>query len=98
MPASDPTSGPTAGHAPFRGRVLYRRTPLAGALVMAIFRDDPSVRLTTRSATDGTFTFTLPKPGVWLIKSVHMVDAPMGSGAEWESFWASITFERPAQK
>jgi uncharacterized GH25 family protein len=98
VPASDPTAAPAAGHAPFRGRVLYRRTPLAGALVVAIFRDDTSLRLTARSAADGTFTFALPKGGVWLVKSVHMVDAPSGSGAEWESFWASLTFDWPAQK
>jgi uncharacterized GH25 family protein len=93
-----PASDPTAGHAPFRGRVLYQRTPLAGALVVAIFRDDTSVRLTSRSAADGTFTFALPKAGVWLVKSVHMVDAPSGSGAEWESFWGSLTFDWPVQK
>jgi uncharacterized GH25 family protein len=98
VPASDPTSGPTAGHVPFRGRVLYQRTPLAGALVVALFRDDPTVRLTARSGADGTFTFALPKPGVWLVKSVHMVDAPSGSGAEWESFWGSLTFDWPATK
>ena len=98
VPAIDPTAGPTAGHAPLRGRVLFHRTPLAGALVVALFRDDPSVRLTARSATDGTFTFALPKPGVWLVKSVHMIDAPKGSAAEWESFWGSLTFDWPAQK
>ena len=34
--------------------------------------------------------------GVWLIKAVHMIAAPPGSGAEWESFWASLTFALPA--
>jgi hypothetical protein len=29
---------------------------------------------------------------MWLIKSVHMIPAPAGSGAEWASFWASLTF------
>ncbi len=88
-----PAADPTAGQAPFRGRVLFHRTPLAGALVVAIYRDDTSVRATARSGTGGTFTLALPKPGVWLVKSVHMVEAPPGSDAEWESFWASMTFE-----
>jgi len=38
----------------------------------------------------------LDRPGLWLIKAVHMVPAPEGSGAEWESLWASLTFELPA--
>jgi hypothetical protein len=30
---------------------------------------------------------------VWLVKAVHMVPAPAGSGADWESIWASLTFK-----
>src|SRR6266542_1047920 len=38
---------------------------------------------------------TQPLAGVWLIKSVQMIDAPRGSNAEWESLWASLTFDAP---
>lgn len=31
----------------------------------------------------------------WLVKAVHMLPAPAGSGADWESLWASLTFEIP---
>jgi hypothetical protein len=90
VPSTDPTHDP----GPFRGRVVYERTPRAGALVVAVSQDDPSVRLATHTARDGSFSFALPRGGVWLIKSVLMIDAPRGSGAEWESVWASLTFER----
>jgi hypothetical protein len=30
---------------------------------------------------------------MWMIKAVHMVPAPAGTGADWESVWASLTFE-----
>jgi hypothetical protein len=30
---------------------------------------------------------------MWLIKAVHMVEAPAGANAEWASYWASLTFE-----
>jgi hypothetical protein len=30
---------------------------------------------------------------MWLIKAVHMIPAPSGANADWESFWASVTFE-----
>ena len=33
--------------------------------------------------------------GVWLVKAVHMVPLPKGQDADWESFWASLTFELP---
>src|SRR5207244_11086169 len=63
-----PAEDPTVSTAPFRGRVLFRGSPLAGALVVAMLRSDPSVRLTARSDAGGGFVFNLPKAGVWLIK------------------------------
>ena len=74
--------------------VLYEGKPLANALVVAMHRDDSSLRLRLRSDRKGRVTFHLPKRGVWLIKSVQMIPAPAGSNADWESLWASLTFER----
>jgi hypothetical protein len=34
-------------------------------------------------------------PGVWLIKCVHMVEAGWFSRADWQSLWASLTFDAP---
>ena len=36
---------------------------------------------------------TLGKPGVWLVNTVHMTDAPPGSDARWQSLWSSLVFE-----
>ena len=44
--------------------------------------------------SDEFIIFNLPKNGVWLIKSVQLIPAPAGSDADWESLWASLTFER----
>ena len=74
-------------------RLLYESKPLAGALVIALHRDDTSLRLRARSDAKGRVTFKLPKRGVWLIKSVQMIPAPPASNADWESLWASLTFE-----
>lgn len=81
------------GVSPFRGRVLFENKPLPGALVVATWRNDPRVRLLMRSNPQGRFAFTSPRRGVWLITSVEMVEAPMFSKADWESLWASLTFE-----
>jgi hypothetical protein len=37
----------------------------------------------------------LARAGAWLVKTVHMVPAPTDTGADWESLWASLTFEIP---
>jgi len=74
-------------------KVLYESKPLAGALVIALNRDDDSLRIQARSDASGRVSFKLPKGGVWLIKSVWMIPAPPSSNADWESLWASLTFE-----
>ena len=74
-------------------RLTYASQPLQGALVVAINRQHPSEKLTARSDRDGRVRFRLPHRGVWLLKAVHMIPAAADSGAEWESFWASLTFE-----
>jgi len=66
----------------------------ANAFVTAIHRDDPAARVSARSDASGRVTLSLPRSGVWLVKSVQMIAAPAGSNADWESLWASLTFER----
>lgn len=77
-------------------RLLYEGKPLAGALVMALQRDRPD-KVTARSDSRGRVTLKLDRPGFWLIKAVHMIPAPPDAGADWESFWASLTFVLPAR-
>ena len=74
-------------------RLTYKDAPLAGALVVAFNQRHPYHRLSARSDENGRATFTIDEPGPWLVKAVHMVPAPAGSNADWESFWASLTFE-----
>jgi len=77
-------------------RLTYQNTPLAGALVTAINKMNPSEKQTARTSADGRVRFRLPRGGVWLIKAVHMIPAPAGSNADWKSFCASLTFELPS--
>lgn len=73
--------------------VQYNGRPLEGALVVAINASDRAA-LRARTDSAGRVTFPIETPGLWLIKTVHMIEAPKGSGADWESLWASLTFER----
>ncbi|MBV8202471.1 MAG: DUF4198 domain-containing protein [Acidobacteria bacterium] len=77
-------------------RLLYRGQPLAGAKVAAVPKDQPGRQVAARTDAQGRVRLRLGSPGVWLIKAVHMIAAPPGSGADWESFWASLTFALPA--
>ncbi|MFL6237050.1 MAG: DUF4198 domain-containing protein [Thermoanaerobaculia bacterium] len=77
-------------------RLLYEGKPLAGALVMALQRDRPE-KVTARTDAKGRVTLKLDRPGFWLVKAVHMIPAPPDAGADWESFWASLTFALPSR-
>jgi uncharacterized GH25 family protein len=91
-----PDADPTLRLGAFRGHILYNGKPLAGALIEALLHGEPSVRLQTNSDAQGGFTFALPRAGVWLIKSVHMVRASYFAHEDWDSSWASLVFEAPA--
>jgi uncharacterized GH25 family protein len=74
-------------------RLIYENRPLTGALVVAMNRLHPSEKLTARTDEAGRASFKLHQNGMWLIKAVHMVEAPAGADADWVSYWASMTFE-----
>ncbi|MGE3842080.1 MAG: DUF4198 domain-containing protein [Vicinamibacterales bacterium] len=76
-------------------QVTYRGRPVEGLQVVAMSRIDPAVTQSLRSGKDGRVRFDVARSGLWLIKAVHMVAAPVDSQADWESFWASVTFELP---
>jgi len=78
-------------------RLLYEGKPLAGALVAALQRNRAGAKVTARTDAQGRVRLELDRPGLWLVKAVHMIPAPAETGADWESFWASLTFEAPGE-
>ena len=79
-------------------RLTYENRPLAGALVVAMNRLNPSSKLMARTDNDGRVRFRMRPVGMWLVKAVHTVPTPAGTNGEWASFWASLTFELRATK
>jgi hypothetical protein len=93
-----------------RLRVLWRGRPLSNALIRAWTQpfeaggspSDPAARdsvapaLEARTAPDGTATVQVDRPGEWLVSAVHMVPSADRSVADWDSYWASLTFARTA--
>ena len=55
---------------------------------------NPAEKQSARSDADGRVAFRVHSGGMWLIKAVHMIPAAAGSDAQWESLWASLTFQR----
>jgi uncharacterized GH25 family protein len=74
--------------------LLFRGKPIANVLVVALNKDE-----TVHGRTDakGRVALRLTRPGMWLIKAVHMEPAPAGAEVDWESWWASITFDSTAE-
>jgi uncharacterized GH25 family protein len=77
-------------------RLMFHGAPLVGAKVAAVPKDQPKNQVAARTDAQGRVRLRLARPGVWMVKAVEMSPAPAGSGADWESVWASITFVLPA--
>ena len=73
--------------------LTYEGRPLPGVLVVAMNHANPMAKITSRTDSKGHVTLRLPQEGIWLIKAVHMIPAPPDVLADWESLWASVTFE-----
>lgn len=92
VPEASPADLPAGAEIPVI--LLFRGKPLAGALVVAIPREAPEAKVSARTDAAGRVRLRLDRAGDWLVKAVHMEPAPAESGADWESFWASLTFRR----
>ncbi len=90
VPEADPYALRDGGRLPVA--LLFHGEPVAGAWVEARSKER-TLRVSGRTDAAGRVTFELPGGGFWLVKAVHMAAAPAGSGADWESWWASLTFE-----
>jgi uncharacterized GH25 family protein len=89
--------------------VRFRGKPLAGSLVRAWNRElagdgrpfaagaRDSIGPVAESRTDenGRVALFADRGGEWMVATVHMVPCPDPRQADWESWWASLTFARP---
>jgi hypothetical protein len=73
--------------------LLFRGKPAANVLVVAMSKSDPDKAVRARTDARGRVTLRIAHGGFWLVKAVHMQSAPPDAGVEWESWWASLTFE-----
>jgi uncharacterized GH25 family protein len=90
-------------------RVLFQGKPLPGALVRAWHqrfpadgvgsasakRDSTGPACNARTNPNGVALLQMRNDGEWLVGVVHMVSCPAPDQADWQSYWASLTFARP---
>ena len=76
-------------------RILREGKPLAGVLVVAYPYAEPAQSVQQRSDDKGRIKLPLAQAGPWLVKAVHMERVEHSEEADWESWWASLTFELP---
>jgi uncharacterized GH25 family protein len=90
-----PRKNPYALHAGDKLPVmlLYRGKPLANVLIVAMNKAEPVNAVRARTDAKGHATLPIARTGFWLVKAVHMEAAPPEAGVDWESWWASMTFE-----
>ena len=108
VPAADPTHP-----GPLTVRVLFRGAPLGGALVRAwnqrlqagwspqdgAARDSVGPVAAARTNARGIATLPIGATGEWLVSTVTMEPSTDPRSADWQSFWASLTFARvPAHR
>lgn len=94
---AEPDRSPAAGEDLHSYRLLYDGKPLADALVTATRPGTTDGDLQVRTGSDGRASFRMHAPGMWRVAAVHMVKAPHDVAADWESLWASLTFELPSE-
>ncbi len=91
VPRKNPYTIQPGGELPLT--VLFRGKPIANILVVAMSKDDPDKGVRGRTDAKGRVTLKFAHAGFWLIKAVNMEAAPADAGVDWESWWASITFD-----
>lgn len=97
IPIGDPTAAKVGDRVTFR--LLQDGQPYAGAKIEYSSEhehnhaaDHAHEHEYARTCTDGLISFVVDHPGLWVVNGVVMEPAREGLKADWESWWASITF------
>ena len=93
VPTTNPYSLKPGAELPLS--LSFHGKPIANVLVVAMSKDDPEKKVSARTDAKGRVSLRLSHAGFWLVKAVHMEAAPKDAGVDWESWWASLTFELP---
>jgi len=93
VPLADP-AGLKAGQR-LTVQILFRGAPAAGLHVEASWAGEGEVKQHQLGRTDaaGKIDIPLDRAGLWKLHAIQMERRKDTAKADWESFWASLTFE-----
>lgn len=78
-------------------QLLYAGKPLPRNRIMATYESystkPEDYAQTTVTDRNGKARFKITNPGIWLIRSNHMIAVKGDPKADWESFWSNMSFE-----
>jgi hypothetical protein len=93
-PYSIPVLNGKEGLVKVRFRILFNKQPLYHALVKVWYHLPGNVLQTDTFRTNKRGWITADRhPGHYLVSCVHMEPTPADKEAEWQSYWASLSFE-----
>lgn len=104
VPEGDPAAPDPATGGALRVRLLFEGRPLDGALVEAVPLREAApppdalpAAVQARTDAAGRAALTLPHGGGWLVTALHVREAAgeVARTADYESWWASLTFALP---
>lgn len=55
--------------------------------------EDPKIE----TNTEGVVRVCMDRPGLWNVRTLHIVPADAGSGADWDAHWATLVFQVPGR-
>lgn len=93
VPETDPYTAKPGDLLPIQ--VLFRGRPAADLQIESAWagKGGPKLTVVGRTGPDGRTKVPLPAAGLWRIHTIKMERCAEPSVADWESFWASMTFE-----
>jgi hypothetical protein len=93
IPEADPSKAKPGASLPIR--VKFKGQPAPGLQVEAAWSDKRQNKTTIpgRTDSDGRLSIKLDQPGFWRIQALKMERCAEPAVADWESYWASLTFE-----
>ncbi|GAB4401502.1 MAG: hypothetical protein OHK0053_24330 [Microscillaceae bacterium] len=77
-----------------QGKLLYLGQALANKAFFTWHKAPGKPTRKEKYYTDaqGRFSFPLDQPGEWMVSCVHMVEVPDNPEANYQSYWATLTF------
>lgn len=74
-------------------KIMFQNKPLSNSLVKIWHRKDGKVsKIEQKTDEKGFISFQMEKQGDWMISIVKMIPHANPEQADWQSYWASLTF------